>query len=75
VGRQKCCSNRCRAALSRQRRIPIERKDLRDLQELAREMKERASEIRADATVMLEGLEKLRAELDEYLGGQERPDD
>ncbi len=31
TGRQKACSGRCRALLSRRRRIPVKAQDLRDL--------------------------------------------
>jgi len=54
-GRQKCCSGKCRAALSRRRRIPIARQDLQ--------------EIRRALVSSLEAAWEAKAELDRHLGG------
>jgi len=69
-GRQRsACSDRCRAALSRRRRIPVRAQDLRDLRVLVRETVDRVSEIKADATVMLDRLWEAKTALEGYLGG------
>jgi predicted nucleic acid-binding Zn ribbon protein len=55
TGRQKCCSGKCRAALSRRRRIPVKAEDLRDL--------------RAMVKMTLENLWEAKVKLDKLLGG------
>jgi len=67
-GRQESCSARCRAAKSRRARIPVRAEELRALRALLRETVERVSEIKADATVMLESLWEATAALDRYVG-------
>ena len=68
-GRQRCCSGRCRAALSRRRRIPVKAEDLRGLRVLVTETVERVSEIKADATAMLDRLWEAKTALERYLNG------
>ena len=67
TGRQKACSGKCRAALSRRKRIPVKAEDLRDLWGLAKETIGRVSEIKADATAMLERLWEAKVSLEKYL--------
>jgi hypothetical protein len=54
-GRQKCCSGKCRATLSRRRRIPVPVEEVRALRGLV--------------TTTLESLWEVKAKLDNYVGG------
>ncbi|MFI5341960.1 MAG: hypothetical protein ACHQ7N_19250 [Candidatus Methylomirabilales bacterium] len=55
-GRQtSACSDRCRAALSRRRRIPVKAEEIRDLRALVK--------------TTLESLWEAKAKLDRYVGG------
>ena len=62
-------SDRCRAALSRRKRIPVNAEEFRKIRELVRATMERVSEIKVDATVMLERLWEAKAALEKYLDG------
>ncbi|GEM_PF-735477 len=68
-GRQRVCSGKCRATMSRRRRIPVKAEDLRDLRALVTSTMERVTEIKADATTMLERLWEVKAKLDRHLSG------
>lgn len=55
TGRQRACSGRCRAILSRRKRIPVKVEDLRAIRSLVK--------------MTLEGLWEAKATLDRYVGG------
>lgn len=69
TGRQKACSGRCRAVLSRRRRLQVPAEDLKALWALLKGTLEQVTGIQRDAGAMLERLWEAKAELEKILGG------